>query len=294
MERASLRHENGTTAVREFLGGSSPRASGFIVTLYGDVAAPRGGTLWMGTLIESCAAQGISESLVRTAVSRLVENGRLVGDRIGRKSYYRLTKPAEKEFSGAAELLYSPPPPPERFLLALGARDLPEGWARIGPEAALSPEGTQKPSNCAVFTANDLVGVEHLPDFVGRFWPLDAVETAYRDFVETFSPLEAALEEGGALDGATALALRLRLVHHFRAAALADPRLPAVALPKGWPAGAARLLFVSLYLKVSASADRHIGLAFQNSDGFLPERTETTAFRLEALHGEVARQDEGD
>ena len=288
MERALREVDGGTKTVQQILGAGSPRASGFIVTIYGDVAAPRGGTLWMGTLIESCATQGISESLVRTAVSRLVENGRLVGERIGRKSFYRLTKSAEKEFSGAAEILYSPPPLPTRFLLALGACDLPQGWVRIGPEAALAPEGTKSPPNCTVLATEAIVRAGDLPEIAARYWSLDAVAAAYHDFIETFSPLEASLTKAASLDGATALALRLRLVHHFRAAALADPRLPPDALAQDWPAAVARRLFVSLYLTVSAAADRHIRLAFQDNDGFLPECTETTAFRADAMRGEIA------
>ncbi|WP_180900004.1 PaaX family transcriptional regulator C-terminal domain-containing protein [Martelella soudanensis] len=276
--------------MRALLSRGSPRASGFIVTLYGDVAAPRGGTLSMTTLIESCAVHGLSESLVRTAVSRLVENGRLVGERLGRKSYYRLTKAAETEFSGAAEILYSPPPRPRRFLLSLGARALSEGWVRIGAEAALAPEGATRP-DCAILATEALAGVDNLAEFAGRYWPLDAVAAAYRDFIETFSTVEAALAGGSPPDGATSLALRLRLVHLFRAAALADPRLPADALPEDWPGDAARRLFVMLYLRVAAAADRHIGLTFRNSDGFLPESTTMTAFRCDAMRREIAEQE---
>ena len=54
-------------------------AASFIVTIYGDVALPRGEVLWMGSLIGVCARVGISENLVRTAVSRLVAAGRLEG-----------------------------------------------------------------------------------------------------------------------------------------------------------------------------------------------------------------------
>lgn len=70
--------------VSRILSSAQPRASSFIVTIYGDVVEPRGNVLWMGTLIECCARHGISESLVRTAVSRLVAAGRLEGERIGR------------------------------------------------------------------------------------------------------------------------------------------------------------------------------------------------------------------
>jgi len=276
--------------VHALVGTASPRASGFIVTIYGDVAAPRGGTLSMTTLIECCAAHGISESLVRTAVSRLVENGRLVGERIGRKSYYRLTKAAEAEFSGAAEILYSPPPLPKRFLLSLGARDLPAGWVRIGADAALAPEGAARPDG-AILATETLGGIGSLAEVAGRFWPLDAVAGAYRHFIETFSTVETALADGPPPDGATALALRLRLVHLFRAAALADPRLPADALPEDWPGASARGLFVTLYLRVTSAADRHVGRTFRNSDGFLQESTTITTFRIDAMRHEIAERE---
>nr|WP_272214240.1 PaaX family transcriptional regulator C-terminal domain-containing protein [Marinicella sp. W31]MDC2878561.1 PaaX family transcriptional regulator C-terminal domain-containing protein [Marinicella sp. W31] len=87
-----------------------------------------------------------------------------------------------------------------------------------------------------------LDGVGNLSDFARRLWPLDAVAAAYRDFITTFAPVDDALSSGFSFDGATALALRLRLVHLFRAAALADPRLPGDALPSGWPAAIARRL----------------------------------------------------
>jgi phenylacetic acid degradation operon negative regulatory protein len=51
----------------------------------------------MGTLIEVCADHGINEGLVRTAVSRLVASGRLVGERQGRRSYYRLSQSARRD-----------------------------------------------------------------------------------------------------------------------------------------------------------------------------------------------------
>ena len=63
-----------------------PHAARFIVTIYGDIAEPRSGELWMGSLIELCGAVGISESLVRTAVSRLVSAEQLVGQRKGRRT----------------------------------------------------------------------------------------------------------------------------------------------------------------------------------------------------------------
>lgn len=67
--------------------------------------------MWTGTLIELCRCVGTNELLVRTSVSRLVAASRLEGERIGRRSYYRLRSSAVAEFMQAADLLYGPDRP---------------------------------------------------------------------------------------------------------------------------------------------------------------------------------------
>ena len=52
-------------------------AASFVVTLYGDLVAPRGGELWTGNIVETLSTVGIAEPRVRTALSRLVAAGRL-------------------------------------------------------------------------------------------------------------------------------------------------------------------------------------------------------------------------
>ncbi|MEP5624759.1 MAG: PaaX family transcriptional regulator, partial [Hyphomicrobiales bacterium] len=92
----------------QFLDPFPPKAAQLIVSIYGDIVEPRGGVLWMGDLIALCARFGVNESLVRTAVSRLVSRNQLSGERIGRRSYYGLTATARIEFHSAAELFFGP------------------------------------------------------------------------------------------------------------------------------------------------------------------------------------------
>ncbi|NHX28249.1 ArsR family transcriptional regulator, partial [Escherichia coli] len=166
-----------------------------------------------------------------------------VGDRIGRKSYYRLTDAARGEFAHAARLLYAPPPQPEGWMLRIGAPD--EGcdrpWVSLGQGQWIAPARSDiTPPPGIVMAADTIAGETALPDFAGGLWPLAEVAQAYQDFIDGFAPVLAPIEAGKALGGAGALALRLRLVDAYRQAALADPRLPAVALPRDWPAQAAR------------------------------------------------------
>ncbi|SIS75968.1 transcriptional regulator, PaaX family [Roseivivax lentus] len=269
------------------LSSGPPRATAFIVTIYGDAVAPRGGVLSMRSLIEVGAVHGLSESLVRTAVSRLVAAGRLVGERVGRTSFYRLTEAAETEFAAAARVLYDPPAPASGWLLAMTDALPGEGWAQIATGLCVAPDRSDIARPDALTFASEVIaGAAQMPDFAAAHWPLGAVAEAYRDFLDRFAPLAADPAMLGAVPPEAALALRLRLVHAFRAAALADPRLPAPALPGDWPGGPARAAFVTAYLALADAADAEIARRFEDARGPLPQETARTQARLQRLRRE--------
>ncbi|SJZ92258.1 PaaX family transcriptional regulator C-terminal domain-containing protein [Consotaella salsifontis] len=267
-----------------------PRAAAFIVTLYGDVAAPRGGELWMGNVIDACSERGISETLVRTAVSRLAAAGQLVGERVGRRSHYRLTPAARAEFAAAAAILFSSAAPPKHWLLVrpregMGEEELRRaGWAALGGGLFVASErpDIRAPSGL-LMRCETIASIDDLPAFAAERWPLGEHDAAYRGFIARFAPLELTLAQGAGLSGGRALALRLALVHEFRAVVLRDPRLPAAALPADWPGREARALFANLYRRLSGSADAHIGRHFVSAEGALPAETPETRRRLDAL-----------
>lgn len=272
-------------------GGSIPRAPAFIVTLYGDAIEPRGGTLWMGDLVSCCAEQGISESLVRTAVSRLVAAGKLLGERIGRRSFYRLTEQAQAEFRSASKVLYSPPPAARGWLLALRAREaLPDGWVSLGSGVALAPNRSDIVRPAGALVSGEAIGErKDWPALAADLWDLDVVGERYRAFLERYDAPGRFLRDRSLkeIDGKAALALRLSLIHHYRLAALKDPRLPREACPDDWPAPDARRLFVRVYLALASAADGYIGRSFSDSFGLLPSATEATDLRLDRLGREA-------
>lgn len=100
--------ESSAFRAERFLKSYPPKAAQLIVTIYGDIVEPRGGVLWMGDLISLCSGFGVNESLVRTAVSRLVSKGQLSGERDGRRSFYALTEEARNEYHLAADLFFGP------------------------------------------------------------------------------------------------------------------------------------------------------------------------------------------
>jgi len=69
------------------------RAGSPIITIYGDAIVPRGGNVWLGSLMKLVEPMGISQRLVRTSVYRLVQESWLQTEKVGRCSYYSLTGP---------------------------------------------------------------------------------------------------------------------------------------------------------------------------------------------------------
>ncbi len=257
-----------------------PKAAAYIVTVFGDVAIPRGGSLWTGTLIELCAHVGINESLVRTAVSRLVAASQLEGQRLGRRSYYCLNEAADLQFRQAADVIFGPVP-------------LAKGW-RILHDPALSPDearrqrmghmgghvyiqpdrGQAAPASGLAFHAQSLAGSAN----IAQFWDLEALQSGYARFLALFQGLRA-----DSVVGAQALALRLLLVHAYRFVILRDPHLGHTYLPSTWSASKAKDVFRQLYLDLSPAADRYIQQRCLGVDGPLAGATPATEERKHAL-----------
>lgn len=287
------------------------RASSFIVTVYGDAIVPRGGVVWLGNIIDACAAAGISETLVRTAVSRLVAEGRLNGRRVGRRSYYALTPDTRREFDHAAHRIYTAPTPPAAVTTwtliqcvhpaaqeAVRRLLTPIGFAPAGGNLFIRPEAAPDAlaaldvaglHDACVCFINAAAEPRELPlkRLVADAWNLRQIAESYHTFFLRFAPLRDALLKQGAaqLSPTQALALRLILVHIFRRIALRDPRLPMALLPPGIDGTDARAVFADLYTLLVGPSESLIDSEFVDADGPLPPSRPVIGARLEAMAG---------
>ena len=62
-----------------------------IASLYGDALLHRGGEVWLGSLAALLEGMGFGERFVRTALFRLNKEGWLDVNKLGRRSFYRLS-----------------------------------------------------------------------------------------------------------------------------------------------------------------------------------------------------------
>ncbi|MEM9634500.1 MAG: PaaX family transcriptional regulator C-terminal domain-containing protein [Pseudomonadota bacterium] len=265
-----------------------PKAAQLIVTIYGDIVEPRGGVLWMGDLIGLCAGFGVNESLVRTAVSRLVSKGQLEGQREGRRSFYALTPTARDEYHLAADLFFGTPDKECDWIISYCPRaadqvDLKkQGFVSLGGPVFAGADRPGRAHPGVTFRSQALKPEsDELKQLVRKSFGLAPLAAEYRGFLEKIEPLADEIQSVKV--GQSALLLRVALVHAYRHIRLRDPRLPKSVLPKDWPGFAARQRFAELYIALSKLADAHIGESFLNQAGPLPARPQPVVERLSSL-----------
>ncbi|MGE0280356.1 MAG: PaaX family transcriptional regulator C-terminal domain-containing protein [Rhizobiaceae bacterium] len=281
-----------STLIAPLLEKLQPRAASFIVTIYGDVVVPRGEVLWTGSLIETCERAGISENLVRTATSRLVSAGRLEGERIGRRSFYRLADAVRAEFADASHLLYTTHAQPRRWFVLSQPQISAEHarqrrMARMGGDVWLCPDwGTETEAAIpkAAMTLEVTAPLQVADaDLLRAMWDFGDLQARYSALIETFAPTEASIAADASISDEDALICRLLLVHAYRSVLLRDPCLPAPLLPRNWRGAEARTFFGTLYLRLSPQADAWIGKSLVGYDGLLAARTAESDRRLRGL-----------
>jgi phenylacetic acid degradation operon negative regulatory protein len=258
------------------------RAGSLIVTVFGDAVVPRGGVLSLTTLHEIMRAFRISDTLVRTALSRLVSEGWFERWKVGRNSYYRLTPQGHEAFAEATQRIYTDPPQNwqgsfDLLLLenaqdrsALRAELSAAGYGSLGPDlllAAAASGGKTGPFLRLAASPADLPTARRL---VEKAWPLADIESRYRRFIDTYAGILGALERGAGFTNLDALLVRILLIHDYRRAVLKDPLLPAQLLPRPWAGTAARALCGTIYRTVLPAAEHWIDAHAQNDVGPLP------------------------
>lgn len=77
-----------------------------IISLYGDALSHRGGEVWLGSLSALLEAFGFGDRFVRTSVFRLQKEGWLAVEKIGRRSFYRVTEQGMRQFRHAESKIY--------------------------------------------------------------------------------------------------------------------------------------------------------------------------------------------
>src|ERR1700744_2756383 len=260
------------------------RTGSIAITVFGDAIVPRGGSVWLGTLLAFFETLGTEGGVVRPAMSRLAADGWLERTKVGRNSFYRLVKKGRQTFEAATRHIYDPPPSDwtGRFeLLLIGngedrdtAREALKnaGFGSPIPGVWVAPSGVPIPDQASgairlEVSAEDESGRRLLAES----WPLQRTADAYLKFMKTFEPLRGWILRREVLSDADAFTARILLIHHYRRVVLRDPLLPETLLPKDWPGRAARQLCGEIYRGLLPLSEQWLDRHAVNEDGALPK-----------------------
>lgn len=276
-----------------------PRANSLIITVYGDMIAPHGGTVWLGSFIKLAQPLGLNPRMVRTSVFRLSREKWLVSEQIGRRSYYSLTATGRRRFEHAYRRIYEVPSDSwngawqlvvlPRDGLAPNVREALrkelqwEGFAAIAPGILAHPsaqsdslvdilQGTGTHDKVVVLQANTLGALAQQPlkDLAEQCWNLAQVAAGYRGFLTRFRGIARALQSASTLDAEQCFVIRAMLMHEFRRVQLRDPQLPRQLLPADWPGDSARALCRDIYRLCQHPTEEHLMRVLETADGPLP------------------------
>jgi phenylacetic acid degradation operon negative regulatory protein len=264
-------------------------ARAMLFDLYGDFAVENGreGVMRLGALVRLATSLGLNEMAVRSAKARMLQEGWLRVDRIGRESAYALTERGQEQVTRGRQRLFAEPDAWWNGTWYVVALSVPEArrdirdrlrkelsWLGFGSPSSSLYVSTRDYRPDVVRLARDADALEFVQVYQAEaFWPEDPrrlverawgnlaeVNDRYGEFLNTFAPQLARVRaqvRADELGDREAFNLRFALATRFRACLADDPDLPLDLLPAAWNGVAARLLFREFYSLVKPAALRY-------------------------------------
>lgn len=286
-----------STLIENFSNRRPIRAGSLIITIYGDAIFPRGGTVWLGSLIKLLEPLGLNQRLVRTSVFRLAKENWLVAEQVGRRSYYSLTGPGIRRFQKAFERVYANHNPEwdGRWLMAiLGQLEQEDrqklrqelewhGFGTLAPTVMLHPQMTKaelQPVLQELNYQNDVIIFEDMGEGTQatramrlqtrESWNLPKLTQSYQSFLDKFRPIWNHMKDNGTPEPEQCFQIRTLMIHEYRRITLRDPELPGELLPGDWAGKSARQLCSNIYQKVWQGAEQYMDEHLETAEGPLP------------------------
>ncbi|WP_139851163.1 phenylacetic acid degradation operon negative regulatory protein PaaX [Acinetobacter pullicarnis] len=285
--------------IDDFVQHESLSGTSLIMTIFGDCIFHRGGIISLASLIQLMDVFGFNERSVRTAVFRLVQNGWLSSEKIGRTSYYRITENSRQRFVQADYKIYSLSQSEwnkKWDLVLLSSAELENkislkkelewlGFANIATNVMAYPGcdqvklqnllfNLQMTDQVVIFKAETLQFWQDSYATIQRMveinWPIQDLHARYETFIGDFREILNLIEADEQLDAVQAFQVRILLIHQYRRILLKDPNLPFELLPPNWLSLTARNLSSNIYQAVCAIGDEFFFEIARTSEGSMP------------------------
>lgn len=283
-----------SSSITKIKNGLTIRANSMVITLYGDVIAPRHQSIWLGSLTLLLAPFGISSRQVRTSAFRLTADHWFDVTRRGRRSYYGLSPDGLQRVRHADKRIYefSAAPWDGDWTLVfidaawkLSARQklrrelLWDGFGQLAPNILAHPRAKHQSlteiiaaceaeAHVTLMKASSIDAYSRKPliNLMQQTFDLSHIDAAWTQFIKRFLSIAQSAQS---LSPAEAFYVRTLLIHEYRRILLRDPHLPEALLPPAWSGLEARQLCQTLYQHLRAPSEAFLIANVETADGVL-------------------------
>jgi phenylacetic acid degradation operon negative regulatory protein len=272
------------------------RASTTVFTLFGAFIVPRGGEVWIGSLIRLMKPLGLSANAIRLVLSRMSKRGWLAHSKIGRRSYYTLTKKGNTEMLAGKHWALDKERKPWDKKWRLVVYTVPEimrhvrdsirkylscsGCGSLGGSLWISPydhheeliaflEKINASHYVEMFEAH-YTGMDSEKDLARKVWNITKLEKHYTDFVDRYSSILAEyktrIEKKELIEPELCFAQRFRVTAEFINIALRDSMLPIELLPADWAGLRAKRIYNEFWNLLTPEVNKFVDSVLRDSN----------------------------
>lgn len=291
--------EHCLSLIKRFKNQSTMRSPSLLMTMFGDSIFPHGGIIWLGSLIKLAEPLGINQRLIRTSVYRLVEDGWLKAEKVGRRSYYTLNIHAVNEVKIAEKRIYGKRThvwdSQWRLIFILMGKTnqqerkklkqtlLWQGFGQIAPMIYSHPtipmdqladilHAINLDKKVVAMLAKNMdpnIGLGNI-EMTEQCYKLGVIKKGYLQFIDSYKAIHTYLTEINTLENKLCFLLRTLLIHDYRRITLHDPQLPEELLINNWPGDIAHRLCAEIYRVTCAGAEQYIITECETPNGGMP------------------------
>lgn len=269
-----------------------------IMTLFGDSVLPRGGEIWLGSLVQLLKPLGINERLVRTSVFRLAKDTWLESHRIGRKSYYSPCHTEEiernenriyyqqREWDGNWRLLLANNQEGNTAKKDEFKKHLTKsGFSALSTNVWIHPtlpytqinqmlDQNQLQSGFKLFRISAADGSAPVFEDLAQCNLRNAIQDIqqeYQDFIELYTPVFNGIKEVKSLSSEHCFLLKTLLINDYRYLLWHDVLNTNLLFGDDWIGRKARTMTAKIYRSIDTKANQHFSSVAVNSQGALPK-----------------------
>ncbi|KZN95385.1 phenylacetic acid degradation operon negative regulatory protein PaaX [Aeribacillus pallidus] len=263
-------------------------------TLFGEYIQHYSTEVWIGSLIQMMSHFGISESSIRGATLRMVQQGFFKVRKIGNRSYYSLTNKGKRtmmdgfarvysmrnyKWDGNWRILTYSVPEEKRELRNQIRKELSlMGFGLISHGTWASPNPVEDrvmefikdyhlEPYVILFTSSSVVSHDN-HELIHRGWNFDEIAKEYESFIDQYRQKYDDFKEriwNNELSDQECFIERTKLVHEYRSFFFIDPGFPNDLLPADWSGLKARELFFNVHQLLSVPAIRYFETLFEKA-----------------------------